>query len=188
MTVLAAVILREHVGIRRWAAVIIGFLGTLVVIRPGMGVIHPAAFLVVLAAVFFALRQIISRALSATDNTFTTVAYTAVVGSTVLTIPLAFVWQWPATTVEVTVLITMAILAGVAEVCVIKALEIALAVVVAPVQYTLMIWGTIYGYLVFGQFPDFWTWVGATIIIATGFYTIHRERFIAAKGLKGRNA
>ena len=53
------------------------------------------------------------------------------------------------------------------------------AVVVAPLQYTLMIWGTIYGYLVFGQLPDFWTWTGTAIIVATGIYTLHRERLAA---------
>ena len=70
---------------------------------------------------------------------------------------------------------SLAVLAGVAEVLVIKALELAMAVVVAPVQYTLMIWGTFYGWLVFGQLPDGWTWIGASIIIATGLYTLHRE-------------
>ena len=58
----------------------------------------------------------------------------------------------------------------------IKALEIAHAVVVAPMQYTLIVWGTIYGWLVFGQFPDQWTWIGTAIIMVTGLYTLHRER------------
>jgi len=79
----------------------------------------------------------------------------------------------------VTLLVSIAVMAALAEVLVIKALEVAQAVVVAPVQYTLLIWGTIYGYLVFNQLPDLWTWVGALIIVATGFYTLHRERVVA---------
>ncbi len=175
VTVLGALLLREPVGLRRWLAVIAGFVGTLIVIRPGMGVIHPAAFLVVVAATLFALRQIISRALSDTDRTITTIAYTAFIGSAILTIPLPFVWRTPETGLEITLLVSIAIMAGVAEICVIKALEAGLAVVVAPVQYTLMIWGTMYGFLVFGQLPDLWTWVGTAIIIATGLYTLYRE-------------
>ncbi len=178
VTVLGALVLREPVGIRRWSAVTVGFIGTIIVIRPGLGVIHPAVMLVLLAAVLFALRQILSRVLSGTDSIETTVAYTALVGSLLLTLPLPFVWQWPTTTVEVTLLVSIAVLAAFAELLVIKALEVAQAVVVAPVQYTLLIWGTMYGYLVFGQLPDLWTWTGALIIVATGFYTLHRERVV----------
>jgi len=149
--VLGALALREPVGIRRWTAVTIGFIGALIIIRPGMGVIHPAVMLVLVAALLFALRQILSRALSATDPVATTVAYTALAGSFVLTIPLPFFWQWPATGTEIALLTSIAVLAGLAELLTIKALEAAQAVVVAPVQYTLLIWGTMYGYLVFGQ-------------------------------------
>jgi S-adenosylmethionine uptake transporter len=179
VTVLGALVLREPVGVRRWTAVAIGFLGAMIVIRPGMGVIHPAVMLVLLAAALFALRQILSRVLSNSDRTATTVAYTALVGSLVLTVPLPFVWRSPTTTIEVALLVGIAILAALAELLVIKALEVAQAVVVAPVQYTLLIWSTIYGYLVFAQLPDLWTWVGALIIVATGFYTLHREWVVA---------
>ncbi len=178
VTLMGVFILREPVGLRRWAAVVLGFIGTLIVLRPGMGAIHPAGLLVVLAASMFAIRQIISRALSNSDRTGTTIVYTALVGSAILTVPLPFVWQTPGGT-EILILIGMAVLAGVGEVLVIKALEVALAVVVAPVQYTLMIWGTFYGWLVFGQLPDGWTWIGAAIIIATGLYTLHRENLAA---------
>lgn len=176
VTVLSALILREPVGVRRWTAVIIGFVGAMIVIRPGSGVIHPAVFLVLFAATFFALRQILSRLLSDTDRTVTTIAYTALVGGVVLTIPLPFVWQWPATNMEWGLLVCMAVLAALAEFLVIKALEVAQAAVVAPVQYSLLIWSTIYGYVVFANLPDFWTWVGALVIVATGIYTLHRER------------
>ena len=181
VTVLGALVLREPVGLRRWAAVILGFIGTLIVIRPGLGVVHPAAFLVIIAAICFAVRQIISRAISDTDRTPTTIIYTAFVGSTILTLPLPFVWQSPATALEMTLLVSIAIMAGAAEICVIKALDLGLAVVVAPVQYSLMVWGTLYGFLVFGQLPDGWTWVGTAIIVATGLYTLHRERLASRR-------
>lgn len=184
VTLMGALILREPVGIRRWAAVILGFIGTLIVLRPGLGAVHPAGALVIIAAFLFAVRQIISRALSDTDKTGTTIFYTAVVGSSVLTIPLIFVWKTP-TGFEIAILACIAVLAALAEIAVIKALELAMAVVVAPVQYTLMIWGTFYGWLIFGQLPDSWTWVGALIIIATGLYTFHREHVAARRRKKG---
>ncbi len=181
VTLMGALILREPVGIRRWAAVLIGFVGTLIVIRPGLGVVHPAAGLVILAAFFFAIRQIISRALSDTDKTGTTIVYTALVCSAILTLPLPFVWQTP-NGQQIMILVGIAAIAGIAEVCVIKALEMAMAVVIAPVHYTLMIWGTFYGFLVFGQLPDFWTWTGAAIVVASGVYTLRREYVVSRRG------
>lgn len=181
VTLLGALILREQVGIRRWVAVSIGFAGTLIVIRPGLGVLHPAVGLVLIAATAFACRQVLSRMLSGTDPVQTTVAYTALVGSAILTIPLPFVWQTPQMGQEMLLLISMALMAACAEVLVIMALEAAQAVVVAPVQYSLLIWGTFYGWMVFGQLPDFWTWVGALIIVATGIYTLNRERLAAKR-------
>ncbi|MEM1360315.1 MAG: DMT family transporter [Pseudomonadota bacterium] len=175
VTVAGAIFLNEPVGIRRWIAISLGFLGTLIVIRPGSGAMHPAVFLVVLAAALFATRQILSRSLATSDSTETTIVYTALCSSVLLTIPLPFVWEQPQTTQEIALCISIAILAALAEICVIKALELALAVVVAPVMYSLIIWGTVYGFLVFGHLPDGWTWLGVAIIVATGCYSFYRE-------------
>ena len=187
VTVMGALILREPVGVRRWTAVIVGFIGTLIVIRPGMGVIHPAAVLLIVAASAFALRQVLSRILAGEDKTQTTVAYTAIVSWTLLTIPLPFIWQNPSSGLEIALLIAMAVVAAFAEILVIMALDAAQAVVVAPVQYSLLIWGTFYGFVVFGQLPDVWTWLGALVIVATGLYTLNRERLALKTNIKGRN-
>ncbi len=180
VTIMGAIILRESVGIRRWTAVGIGFIGTLIVIRPGMGVIHPAAGLIIIAAAAFALRQVLSRMLAGDDRTQTTVAYTAIVSWAILTVPLPFFWQNPTSGLEIALLIGMAIVAAIAETLVIMALDAAQAVVVAPVHYSLILWGTLYGFFVFGQLPDGWTWLGALIIVASGIYTLNRERLAAA--------
>ena len=155
---------------------VIGFIGALIVIRPGLGVLHPAAGLLVIAAAAFALRQILSRMLAGGDSAETTIAYTAIVSCALLTVPMLFVWETPATAAEIVLLVAMAVLAAFGETLVIMALDAAQAVVVAPLQYTLLIWGTFYGFVVFGQFPDAWTWLGALIIVATGIYTLNRER------------
>jgi len=174
-------VLREAVGIRRWTAVGLGFVGVLIVTRPGLGVVHPAVLLILLAALLFALRQILSRIVAGTDPIVTTVAYTALAASALLTIPLPFIWQSPTTTLELVLLVSMAVLAAAAEILVIKALVVADAVVVAPVHYSVLLWATLYGFFVFDQLPDLWTWVGALIIVATGIYTLHREWRIGAR-------
>lgn len=176
VTVLSAVLLAEKVGLHRWSAIIAGFLGTLVVIRPGFESFHPALLLVLFAATLFAGRQIISRLLSGSDNAYTTVAYTALASSLVLSVPAFYVWVTPQTSQQILLLTIMALLAGLAEFMVIKALQIAHAGLVAPVQYTILIWGTLYGFLVFADLPDIFTFAGAAIIIASGLYTVQRER------------
>ncbi len=175
VTILGALVLRETVGVYRWAAVLVGFVGAMIIIRPGSDAVHPAVLLVVLAALFFAIRQIIGRLLADTDKTTTTVAYTAIVGSLVITLPLPFVWVTPQSGFQVLLICTMTIMAGVAEVMVIRSLEVAEAVVLAPIHYSLIIWGTFYGYVVFGHLPDLWTWVGTGIIVSAGLFTLYRQ-------------
>ncbi len=181
VTLMAALILQEPVGWRRWAAVLLGFVGSMIILRPGMGAVHPAAMLVVVAAFFFACRQVISRAIADTDGTGTTILYTAVTAVLVLSLPLPWVWVTPDGS-ELLLLVGMAMLAGFAEVFVIRALELGFAVAVAPVHYTLIIWASLYGWLVFGQFPDAWTWAGTAIIMATGMYTLRREYLAGRRG------
>ncbi|MGR3501837.1 DMT family transporter [Pseudaestuariivita sp.] len=181
VTLLGALVLGETVGLRRWIAVTIGFVGALIIIRPGMGVMHPAGMLVVLAATLFALRQILSRTLAGADSTLTTVAYTAIASSAVLSVPVLFVWQTPEWGLPLALLVTMAVIAAVGETLIIRALELAEAVVLAPLHYTILIWATFYGWLIFDDLPDVWTWVGAAVIVVSGLYTLHRERLAKAR-------
>jgi len=175
LIILATVVLGEKVGPRRWSAVGIGFAGALIIVRPGLGVMHPAVMLVIVAALCYAARQIVGRLLADTDRTVTTVAYTAITGSLLISIPLPLVWQWPEEKFQWFLLAVMAVLAGIGEVVVIKALEVAEASVLAPIHYTLIIWGTLYGYLVFDDLPDRWTWLGTAIIVLAGLYAWWRD-------------
>lgn len=184
LTIAGAVVLKEKVGIRRWSAVVIGFLGALIVIRPGMGVIHPAAMLVVIAAALYSSRQVIGRLLADTDKTVTTIAYTAITASIIISVPLAFYWTWPESSIQWLLLFAMAIVASLGEVLIIKALEVAEATAVAPIHYTLIVWGTLYGYLVFNDLPDYWTVIGALVIVSAGMYTLRRDS-VAKHGSRG---
>ncbi len=181
VTILGAVFLKERVSPARWVAIALGFAGAMIIIRPGMGVFHPSIFFVLLAACFFAVRQVLSRTLSSTDNTLTTLCYTAIVSSSILSIPLPFIWEWPGSPKIYWMLAGMTILSSIGEFFVIRAFEIAEAVVVAPMHYSLIIWATFYGWFVFGQLPDAWTWTGTAVIFGTGVYLIRRERRAARR-------
>ena len=176
LTILGATLLGEKVGIRRWSAVFIGFIGALIIVRPGTGAIHPAVLLVVAAAGCYATRQVLGRLLADTDKTITTVAYTALTASFIGSVALPFFWQWPDNQLQWLALIAIGLFAGIGEVMVIRSLEVAETGAVAPIHYTMIIWGTLYGYLVFDQLPDHWTWVGTAIIVAAGIYTLQRDK------------
>ena len=176
VTMLGALLLGERVGLHRWTATIIGFLGTLVVIRPGFGSFHPGLLLPLCAAVLFAVRQIISRHIGHRDRTETTVAYTAITATLLLSCTLPLVWTPVDSGHLILVMAVMSLMAALGEYLVIRALEIGLAVFVSPLHYTIIIWASLYGYFLFGQFPDGWTWTGAAIIVVSGLYMMHRER------------
>lgn len=180
VTVLGAVVLKEPVGIRRWLAVVTGFVGMLIVIRPGLGLFHPAIMLVVVAAMFFAIRQLLSRWLSGVDDVTTTVAYTAIVAFGLTSLSLPFVWVTPSGSSILLLIVAMALLAAVGEILIIRALDIAQSVVLAPIHYTLIIWGTFYGFVIFGDLPDRWTLLGCSVIVISGLYTSYRE-FVLSK-------
>jgi S-adenosylmethionine uptake transporter len=175
VTILGAILLKEKVDAARWAAIGLGFLGMVVVIRPGFDSFHPAYLLVLASAALFATRQVISRFLGATEKTITTVAFTAATSAGILALVQPFVWQTikPG---DIWLFVLYACAAGLGEFLVINALEIAEAVVVAPLQYTMIIWTTCYGFLVFGDVPDVLTICGTAIIVASGAYTLQRSR------------
>ncbi|WP_136439699.1 DMT family transporter [Pacificoceanicola onchidii] len=181
VTIFGALLLREPVGPRRWTAVAIGFVGMLIVIRPGLGVFHPAILLVVAAASLFAFRQILSRWLSGGDSPVTTVAYTSITATVILSVAVPFVWQAPTGWQTWVLLFGLTCTSAGGEVLVIRALDMAQAVVLAPLHYTLILWGTLYGYLAFSDLPDQWTLLGCAVIVVSGLYTLHRERLNARR-------
>jgi len=180
VTIMAALLLGERVGVHRWTATIIGLLGTLVVIRPGMASFHPGLLLPLVAAILFAIRQVISRHIGMRDRTETTLAYTALTAFLMMSIVQPFIWQPINSPKLIAILASMSLMAALGEFLVIKALEIGQAVFVSPLHYTIIIWASLYGYLLFGQFPDLWTWIGSFVIMASGLYVFHRERKRAA--------
>ncbi len=175
IVVLSAVFLREAVGPRRWTAVIVGFIGMLVIIRPGAGAFQFAALLPVAVAFFYALYQIITRLISHRSDPLNMLTYTALVGALAMSVIVPFDWQTP-TVQQWLMLVAAGFLGGLGHYAIIKAYERSEATLVAPFAYTEIIWATSLGWLAFGDFPDLFTFVGTAIIIASGLYVLQRER------------
>jgi drug/metabolite transporter (DMT)-like permease len=175
VTVLSAPFLGEKVGIHRWGAVIVGFSGAMIIIRPGMGIVHWAVILPVIAALFWANYQITTRILSRTDSALTTLFYTSAGGLFFTTFAVWSVWMMP-TLQQWFILAWMGLLGTMGHYFLIKAFEIAPASMLAPFSYTSILWSTVLGFVLFGDFPDGWTIAGAVIIISSGLYIVQRER------------
>ena len=174
VTALSVPLLGERVGLRRWASVAAGFVGALIIIRPGLGVMQAAATLPVTVAVILALYHLATRALSGTDSPLTTIIYTVSVGLVVSTGAVPFFWVTPDASAW-TLMIVLGLLGATAHFSLIKSFEVATAATVIPYTYTNLIWATLVGFVVFGDLPDAWTVIGAGVIVVCGLYIFHRE-------------
>jgi drug/metabolite transporter (DMT)-like permease len=184
ITVLSIPVLGEVVGLRRWAATAVGMLGVVIVARPGTGGFQPAALFGVASSACWALALVITRKMSTTERTTTTLAWTAGVGAVVLTAMLPFVFVVPSLP-HLLLALVVGVLSSAGQWLTVLAHRWAPASVLAPFSYVQLIWATISGWLVFDNLPDEWTLVGAAIIIASGLYTAHRER-VRARGVRPR--
>ena len=174
VTALSGPMLGEHVGVRRWVGIAIGFLGALVIIRPGSGVFQSVALLPVAAACCMALFQILTRRVSDTDSAATSYTYTIVVGVVASSIWVPFFWQTPDLEGWL-MMAALGLLTGAGQYTYVRAFQAAPASTVAPYFYAILLWATIYGYLIFDHLPDAWTISGAAVIVAAGVYNFHRE-------------
>jgi len=180
VTILAAPILGESVGSHRWTAVILGFVGVMVVMRPGITIFDWVSILPLITALLYAGVQISTRILGRTEGALTTLLYSSTGGVIICTIGVLFFWVTPSFE-QWLVLGWLGFLGAVGHYLMIKAYEIAPASLLAPFDYTTLIWATILGFVMFGDLPDAWTAVGAIIIMSSGLYLIRREsRLIVA--------
>jgi len=176
ITALSGVMLGEPIGPRRWAAVAVGFVGALFILRPGSGVVHLASFLVLISATCNALYQILTRRLASRDTAEASNTYIAVVGFVLTSLALPFVWETPRTLLDLLLFASLGVFGGFGHYFIVKALEWGPAGVIAPLNYGQLVGTVIIGYLAFDEFPDRWTWLGAAVIIGSGLYIFYRER------------
>jgi len=180
ITALSVPILKEHVDIHRWSAVAIGLVGVIIIIRPGGDLWHLASVMPLLGALFFALFQIITRLLAATERTHTTLFYTGLGGLAWSSLIVPFVWETPSIT-HIFVFLSTGAMGAMAHLCMISAFDRAEASLLAPYNYTKLIWVSVLGYLIFNDVPSLDMWIGAIIIVSAGFYVLYREKNINLK-------
>lgn len=177
---LSVPLLGEQVGIRRWAAVIVGFLGVLVIMRPGTDNFHWAMFSSLGSSLCGATYNIITRKVGARDRSETSLFYVSIVGATAAAAPLPFVWQTPQGA-QWLLLLAIGLCGAIGHFMLIEAHRKATASSLAPFLYTQIIWMIIAGILVFGDVPDVWTLAGAAIVVASGLFVFARERALGRK-------
>jgi len=176
VAILAGPILGEWVGWRRWTAIMVGFVGVLVVVRPGMGGLQWAALLSGGSAVCYAFYSITTRMLARYDSSQTTLFYSNMLGAAVMLPILPFVWTPPRSVLDGVLMVALGAFGAFGHYLLILAHRHAPASVLSPFMYTQLIWATAFGYLIFANVPSRWTLAGAAIVIASGLYLLHRER------------
>jgi drug/metabolite transporter (DMT)-like permease len=172
---LSGPVLGEWVGPRRWAAIGVGFLGVLVVTRPGFGLVHPAAILAVLSTLCYAVFFLATRVLSRTDANDTTLFYSNAVGAVIMLPIVPFFWT-PPTLRQWALLVLAGGFASLGHYMIIAAHRHAPASLLSSFVYSQLVGVTVLGYFVFGDVPDAYTMTGAAIVISSGLYILHRER------------
>jgi drug/metabolite transporter (DMT)-like permease len=175
VTALSIIFLGEKVGLRRWIATAVGLIGVLIILRPGTGAFHPAAFFPLVSALAWACTLIMTRMMSGTERAITTMTYSSIAGLFILSALVPFVWVTPTWhDIAFGILIGVASTAG--QWIVVLAFRYADASVLAPFSYTQLLWVSVLGFFIFGEVPDAYTITGAAFIVASGLYTAHRER------------
>jgi drug/metabolite transporter (DMT)-like permease len=175
VTALSIVFLNEKVGLRRWIATGVGLIGVIIILRPGTGAFHPAAFFPLVSALAWACTLIMTRMMSGTERAITTMAYSSMVGLVILSALVPYVWVTP-TWHDIAFGIFIGVASTAGQWIVVLAFRYADASVLAPFSYTQLLWVSVLGFFIFGEVPDAYTITGAAFIVASGLYTAHRER------------
>lgn len=175
VTALAPIFLAEHVGIRRFLAVLAGFAGTLIIIRPGFGPLGSDVVWPIMAAVFFAILQIMTRLLGRVDQGATTLLYSGIAGLAIMSCIGPFYWA-SVDPRDLGLMVAIGLLGATAHFLLILAFRHTHASVLQPYTYFLLVWAVVVGFVAFGDLPDGWTLCGAGVVVGSGLYSFHQER------------
>ncbi|HOA92251.1 MAG TPA: DMT family transporter, partial [Quisquiliibacterium sp.] len=170
VVVLAGPMLGEKITLARVIPVVIGFLGVLVVIRPGADVFQWASLLIVANAGCYAMYQVLTKRVAGHDRPETSSVYSALLGSILMSLIVPFSWKTPAALSDVLLLSSLGVLGGAGHYCIARAMTYAPANFLSPFQYWQLVGSVAVGYFMFAEMPDAFTWVGAALIIGAGLY------------------
>lgn len=173
ITLGAGLFLGEYIGWRRILGIIAALIGAMIIIRPGMGVFHPAAILPLIGAFTYAAGALLTRVVR-TDGLATSVVWSVLVGTIATSLLVPFFWQ-PIQMEHLWAFLIIGLLGAVSQALIVYAFSLAEAGAIAPFGYTSLIWAALWGWLFWGVFPDQWTIIGAVIIVVAGLYIWSRE-------------
>ena len=180
-TLLAIIILKEVVGIRRWGATIVGFIGVIVIVRPSPEGVNEYALLALFSAALVACNLIMTKSLTTTERPSTIMAYHAGVLTVAYAIPAWWLWVQPTWT-EMGLIVGIAMAMSVVQYCMIRGYKEAEASAAQPLEYVRLIYAAAIGFVVFAEVPTVWTWAGAALIIGSSIYTIRRNTMKSGAG------
>ena len=180
-SVLAVALLGERIRARRLTAIVVGFAGTLLIIRPGVQPFELGPALVLASAAVWGYVVVLIKSLSRTDSAVTITAYMVLLMTPMTLVCALFVWTWPSGG-ELAVLVGIGIAGTLAQMCMTQSLRLAETMVVLPFDFTKLVWGAFFAWLLFGELMDTWTLVGALVIFSGGLYVAYRERQLARSG------
>ncbi len=175
VTLGAVLVLRERMGIRRWTGLVLGFAGAIIILRPGLEIIHPGAMFALASAFVWGTAVIIIKILSRTDSPFTITIYGALFLTPITFVAALFFWRNP-TLEELGWLIILGALGSSAQFLFAQSLKGADATLVMPFDFTKLIWASLIGYLFYAEIPVIWTWLGGGVIFTSAVYIAYRER------------
>ena len=175
ITALSALVLKEQVGWRRWSAVLVGFAGVVIVLQPGGSTFQMASLLPVITALFYAVLMISARWVDPRESVWTLMLYLVRAGAVLAAVLMPFVWV-PVRMADLWLFVGIAFFGTAGMTMMTQAFRFAPASVVAPFDYTALIWATLMGWLFWDEVPVFATYLGAAVIIASGIYIVWRER------------
>ncbi|MGO4125497.1 DMT family transporter [Inquilinus sp. YAF38] len=176
ITAMSAPILGEKVGLKRWLAVLVGFAGVMIMIRPGGegSTFGGGGAIALLATAAYALSMVLMRLYSRTETNASMIFYATIVIVAVAGVQMPFVWVTP-TWKDAGLLAVLGLLGGIGAIMMAQAYRVATPSIVVPFEYTGMIWGVGLGFMLWGDVPDLWIWVGSAVVVASGLYILHRE-------------
>ncbi len=177
----AAIFLKERMRLRRWTAVVFGFAGVIVIVRPGFAVFDAGSLVIVLAAILWGVGIVLVKTIARTDETVTIVAWTAMWLIVATAIPAWFVWTTP-TWMQLAWLLLIGVLGTAGTFAWTQALKTADASLVIPTDFIRLVWAGAIGFVAFGEIPDRWMWIGAALIIGSTLYIGLRESRLAREG------
>lgn len=187
VTALAPLVLGEKVGVWRWSAVVVGFIGAMIVIRPGFQTVSPAMMLALGTGLSYAIYVLLTRKMAGSDPPLVTLLITGLVGTIGSSLMLPFVWVTP-TPNDFLLMMLIGVMAAIGHYGIIVAHEWASAPLLAPYSYVEIVSATIVGYVLFGDLPESLTWLGIFVIVASGIviawregYVVRRDRRVASK-------